>query len=322
MRRVLASVLFAGLFSSAAFAEEAAPPPPAPAPAAARKTPLRVVRVLSETHQALLFDKTKGTHVLVETGTTIDGFKVDDIDDDTVTLTPIDGGAQIVLAGPDPSWRRHRDGTPAATKPAAQPEDPYVSAAPVDPYADEIHTAEAPGSTPAPSTTPATAPIAAGDGGVRTVQAPNATPAPVRTVQAPTNDAAAAPTDTAAAAAALNAAGIRTVQAPDASAPVADGPTVIAKADVHAALSNFGSLAGSMRGAFTPTGARLDAVAPDSLLAKAGLRAGDVITSINNQPLRSIDDAANLYARAGSMTGATIQIQRAGKPMSLRLAFQ
>jgi membrane-associated protease RseP (regulator of RpoE activity) len=145
------------------------------------------------------------------------------------------------------------------------------------------------------------------------VQAPGSPPA---------TEAAAAP-DTAAAAALLNAAGVRTVQAPDTSpAPTADGPTVIAKADVHTALSNFGALAGSMRGAFTPAGARLDVVAPDSLLAKAGLRAGDVITSINSQPLRSIDDAANLYARAGSMTAATIQIQRAGKPMSLRLAFQ
>jgi S1-C subfamily serine protease len=106
------------------------------------------------------------------------------------------------------------------------------------------------------------------------------------------------------------------------SAAPSDLPTVIAKADVHAALSNFGALANSMKGAFTPTGARLDAVAPDSLLAKAGLRAGDIITSINNQPLRSLDDAANLYARAGSMKAATIQIQRAGKPMSLRLAIQ
>jgi hypothetical protein len=124
MRRVLASVLFAGLFSSAAYAEEAAPPPapepaPAPAPApAARKTPLRVVRVLPETHQALMFDKTRGTHVLVETGKLIDGFKVDDIDEDTVTLTPIDGGAQIVLADPTRAGagiamqRRHRPPSP------------------------------------------------------------------------------------------------------------------------------------------------------------------------------------------------------------------
>ncbi|HEY0252063.1 MAG TPA: PDZ domain-containing protein, partial [Kofleriaceae bacterium] len=114
-------------------------------------------------------------------------------------------------------------------------------------------------------------------------------------------------------------------QAPDSVpavvAPPADS-TVIAKADVTAALANFGALAGSVRGNFTPMGARLDSVAPDSIIAKAGLQAGDVITAINGQPLRSLDDAASLYARAHSMKAATIDIQRNGKPLTLRLAIQ
>ena len=77
-----------------------------------------------------------------------------------------------------------------------------------------------------------------------------------------------------------------------------------------------------MRGSFGSGGAHLDAVAPDSLFAKAGLQAGDTITAVNNQPLRSLDDAATLYARAGAMKSATIQVIRAGKPVSLRLAIQ
>jgi hypothetical protein len=377
-----ASVLFAGFVSTAAFADEAAPPPAAPTtPApAAKKLPLRVVRVLTETHQALLFDKTKGTHVLVEIGKEIDGFKVDDIDDDTVTLTPIEGGAQVVLAGPDPSWRRHADGG-RATKPAAAPEDPYASAAPMDPYgADDVPSVEAPGSV---ASGPVSAPIAAGDGGVRTAAAPASTPTATRTVSAATGASAdpaftTAPTTTAPVATApattgpvapattatatttptttapivdsSSSANWSTLPAPTAvpasttSAPAATAspaptatwsattsgdaptmlplPTMLSKADVAAALSNFGALAGSMRGSFTPAGAKIDAVGPDSLLAKAGLRAGDVITSINNQPLRSLDDAANLYARAGSMKVATIVFQRAGKPTMLRLTIQ
>jgi membrane-associated protease RseP (regulator of RpoE activity) len=351
-----ASVLFAGFVSTAAFADEAPAPPPTPAPApspvpaAAKKMPLRVVRVLTETHQALLFDKTKGTHVLVETGKEIDGFKVDDIDEDTVTLTPIEGGAQVVLAGPDPSWRRHGDSDPGhATKPAATaaPEDPYASAAPMDPYgADDVRVAEAPGSV---ASGPVASPIAAGDGGVRTASALPSTVVP-RTVSAATGatvDPTTAPATTAPTAPAApiidtsSASNWSTLPAPDATpaitpavAPPAAAapntdlptliplPTMISKTDVAAALSNFGALAGSMRGSFTPAGAKIDAVGPDSLLAKAGLRPGDVITSINNQPLRSLDDAANLYARAGSMKVATIVFQRAGKPMMLRLAIQ
>lgn len=342
---------------------------------------MRVVRVLEDTQQALLFDKTKGTHVLVELGKQIDGFTVTEIDDDSVTLTA-EGGQQIVLAGPDPSWRGHRNGQKPAksvTKVVA-PEDPYASAAPMDPYSDDdVRSAEAPDA--APSTT--TAPIAAGEGGVRTAVAPT-TPAPsggIRSAEAPGTPAkvtvsaaipsstiptvaapSAEPVDPAVAAmisaltdttpatttkaapiskskgkatktskakpdkaiatavpsvsAAGTPAGIATTAAP------ADGATIIAKADVTAALGNFSALASAVRGSFSADGAHLDAVAPDSLFAKAGLQAGDTITAINNQPLRSLDDAATLYARAGSMKAATIQVVRAGKPLSLRLAIQ
>jgi len=98
-----------------------------PAPAASKpKVPLRVVRMLPETHQALLFDKIKGTHVLADIGKTIAGFVVDDIDDDEVSLTA-EGGAQIVLVAPARSWQRRGETSPkpseteeakATTKPA------------------------------------------------------------------------------------------------------------------------------------------------------------------------------------------------------------
>ena len=435
----VASVLLLG---SAAFAEEASPPPaptpaPAPAPAAAaKKLPLRVVRVLEDTQQALLFDKVKGTHVLVETGKQIDGFTVTEIDEDSVTLTA-EGGQQIVLAGPDPSWRGHRNGqkpAKSAAKAAAKteaPEDPYGFAAPIDPYSDdEVRSVAAPD---APATT--SAPIAAGEGGVRTAEAPvsGAPSESVRSAEAPGTPAKVvvsaaipsstiptaststsplpstststvtptttttttpivstapvaepvaapsaeptAPMDTSSSAAwsttpvdpetaaivglftdtkpatptkaaptaksakttktaksAKSAKSIATavpsVSATGTSAGTAtaaapaDGATIIAKADVTAALGNFSALAGAVRGSFSADGAHLDAVAPDSLFAKAGLQAGDTVTAINNRPLRSLDDAATLYARAGSMKAATIQVVRAGKPLSLRLAIQ
>ncbi|MFT3694704.1 MAG: PDZ domain-containing protein [Kofleriaceae bacterium] len=397
--RLLSSMLFVGLVGGMAFA--------------APKTALRVVRVMPETHEALMFDKAHNKHVLVEEGKEIDGYRVDEVDDDTVTLTPLDGGPQMVLAGPDPTWRQHRSGAakPAKKAPAADaamPQDPYASAAPQDPYAD------------AP-----TAPIAAGDGGVRTAEAP-AAPAPVRTAEAPSDKSGARPArssaegdakvddkpvraveapgsksdlDSKAAALGLKPIEAQPLQLPpaqavtapstdnatpapvkpapveaapiEAAAPTptdldnsawgglpadttkpapkpepakashaadatpkadapkaapaivdANGPTVIAKADVTAAISNFGALASSMRGAFTPAGARLDVVAPDSIVAKAGIQSGDVITSINGQPLRTLDDAAGLYARAKTLKAATIEILRNGKPLTLRLQIQ
>ena len=53
--------------------------------------PYRVVRILPETEQVLLFDKIHGTHVVAENGDALDGYTIDDIDDDEVTLVADDG---------------------------------------------------------------------------------------------------------------------------------------------------------------------------------------------------------------------------------------
>src|SRR5262249_41808740 len=107
-----------------------------------------------------------------------------------------------------------------------------------------------------------------------------------------------------------------------APATTANGPTILARAEVDTALANFGALSGAVHGTFTPNGAKLESIAPGSLFAKAGLKAGDIINSVDNQPMRSLDDAANLYARAGSARSVTMVITRAGKPMTLRVVIQ
>jgi S1-C subfamily serine protease len=76
-----------------------------------------------------------------------------------------------------------------------------------------------------------------------------------------------------------------------------------------------------VHGVFTPTGARIDSIAAESLFARLGLRAGDVVEAVDGRPLRSLDDAATLYARAASARNVTILVQRAGKPVSLRVAI-
>jgi membrane-associated protease RseP (regulator of RpoE activity) len=250
---------------------------------AGSKVPLRVVRVMPDTHQALLYDKTAGTHVLVEQGKSIDGYLVEDIDEDEVTLVG-DTGTEIVLAAPDYRHRHDDDDKPAKTdkKPAA-PQDPYASASsPQDPYAEP--------------------PIAAADGAVRTTEAPAAAAAPTAPTTAPaTVTAAPAP------------APVTTDVPPPAVA--ADAPIALARADVNASLANFGKLAGSIHGSFTADGARLDAIAPDSLFAKAGLRNGDVIAAVDGLPLTS------LYARAAGVKMLTLSVIRAARPLTLRVVI-
>nr|MBA3819262.1 hypothetical protein [Deltaproteobacteria bacterium] len=121
-------------------AEEAAPAPAPPAPAPRRatadsrsKVPLRVVKILSDSEQALLFDKHRGRHVLVDVGATVGEYTVDAIADDEVTLSSVTLSGkelQIVLAGPEQPWRRDRGAKPVARTATAKP-------APADPYAPE-----------------------------------------------------------------------------------------------------------------------------------------------------------------------------------------
>jgi membrane-associated protease RseP (regulator of RpoE activity) len=348
--RLLPALLFVALTGSLALAEDAPPPasdakpadakPEAAPTAIKRKVPLRVVRMLPETHQVLLFDKTKGTHVVAEAGQDVEGYLVDEIEDDEVTLVS-PSGAEVILTAPDTSWRRRQaekkalDG--AAKKTAAA--DP----APVDPYADPIE-----------PTAPTAAPLVAGADGVRVASAtmaPEAEAVPAdpyggdpavaaffeavganspkpATPPAPpaSNKASASTTDGAALGAALTGSPAP-ASAPSAtsSAPSpAVGPTTstIKRTDIDAALGDFAGTASTFKAAFTTQGLRFDDVAAGSLISRVGLQKGDVITTIDGQPLRSMDDAANLYARLPTARGSTIQVLRAGKPITLRIAIQ
>ncbi|HEU0036446.1 MAG TPA: PDZ domain-containing protein [Kofleriaceae bacterium] len=370
------------------------------------KIPLRVVRVDAEREQAILFDKRHDATVTVGLGAMVNGYIVDAIEDDEVTLIS-PGGTQVVLAAPAlapaPSAAAEPPAAPAAelTGPTnAQPVDPYADATPTTAPDSPALQTRAPDGAPdttlavpdtrAPAvpdtatnpvpdmpsgTVPDTAtnrvpdmPSAAvpdGDAKVvpdrqpdtQAVESPSApiertpdlgspiadamssvvpaasasktasgatTPAhksrPARaashantTTDAATNAAAA--TDTAGA---TNAAADATA---DASAGDAMTATLSA-GDVDTALADFGALMGAVRGTFTPAGARIDALAAGSVFAKAGLRTGDVITAIDGTPVRDLDDAAELYARAATARSITVQLVRDGSPRTLRVAIR
>jgi hypothetical protein len=188
--------------------------------------PLRVVRILPNTHQALLFDKSRHTHVLAEVGATIAGFHVDEVADDEVILSA--NGTQFVLAAPD-TEARHRDDEPL-TSGATRPVDPYAKelattiAEPVDPYAD-----------PAARTVPQASDTAAradarthntsDESGAQPTDSPTpVTPEPVVPTTPTSVPASAAPAPSAVPASSAPAAAGRptpTVTAPTAPAPVA-----------------------------------------------------------------------------------------------------
>ena len=373
----LASLLLV-VVSATAFADTADPPasPPKPeeattAPPAAKssKFPLRVVKVMPESEQVLLFDKGRGRHVLVELGDTVGDYTVSSIDADEVKLTGIEMPVEVVLAVNEAKKKPAKKIAEATTEATTEsPEDPYADApakkkAPADPYADvedetarEISAAledrpEAPVKAKSWSATTAegekstTSPFATMDANaakpsedVATAGIPKAPPKakPAPVVEETFEDEAVAPASapakpiapTAKADAPTNLEGEPVAIVDEAPAkPVvptvkADAPTKLARKDVNVALGDFGALSKSIDGAFGEQGLSIAMVAPRSVFAQAGLQPGDVVTAVNGKPLRTIDDAADLYARAGSMKSASVAIVRAGKPQTLRVVIQ
>jgi S1-C subfamily serine protease len=106
------------------------------------------------------------------------------------------------------------------------------------------------------------------------------------------------------------------------AAPAAGAEPVLTRRELDAALANFSALTVAFRAAFTPEGVKVESVLDGSVFAKAGLRAGDVIASVEGRPLRSLDDVAALYARAGSLRAVTAQVVRGGKLLTLRVSIQ
>ncbi len=313
MQSSTAMLRFAGLLvvvlGTTALADTADPPatPPkseeAPTPPKAAKFPLRVVKILADSEQALLFDANRGRHVLVEAGDTVGDYTVSQIDADEVTLAGKDMPVEIVLAAPE-----SKKAAKHAAKKDVAPVDPYADAgAPADPYGDEPVVS----ATPPPARAPATA-AGTADETAEPIRAVNwGAPTPPTTTSAPAPTTAVAPAPT-----------TPTSSTPGAPATAAHDTTKLSRKEVHAALADFGALAASIDATFTPTGLALAKVQTGSVFAKVGLAPGDLVTAVDGKPLRTLDDAADLYARAGALRSCSVAIVRAGKPQTLHITVQ
>lgn len=70
-----------------------------------------------------------------------------------------------------------------------------------------------------------------------------------------------------------------------------------------------------------PDGFMVSRIKRESIFQKMGLRNGDVIQGVNNQPIGSADDMLVLYRGLKSGSEVTINIKRAGKKETLRYVF-
>lgn len=69
-------------------------------------------------------------------------------------------------------------------------------------------------------------------------------------------------------------------------------------------------------------GVRVEDSPAGSLANKLGLQAGDVITSINGQPINSQGDLVRVYAQFGSISAIRAEVKRGGSPVVLSYSIQ
>jgi hypothetical protein len=167
----------------------------------------------------------------------------------------------------------------------------------------------------------ADAPTAPGtaSGSAPSVSNPSSSAPSVSSPSAPSSASASPATDARANAAAPTARDARSAPAPAAATGEA---VLLSRGEVEAALADFARLTASIRGSFSASGVVVDGVGEGTLFQRAGLRAGDVIAAVDGTRLRSLDDAANVYARAAKATAMSAQIVRGGKPMTLHVAIR
>lgn len=58
-------------------------------------------------------------------------------------------------------------------------------------------------------------------------------------------------------------------------------------------------------------------IQPGSLYEKLGLRAGDVINTVNGQPVNTVEDVMRLYSQFGSTSNVQVDVQRGGASETL-----
>jgi hypothetical protein len=281
LARFALGIALAGGVTSTAHAESSGAEPKREAKPAATKKKLkapayRLIRILPETNQALLLDKKRGKHVVVDVGESVGGFEVTEIDEDSVVLArPGESREYVLVAGEAPAARLadpYPIPDPAPTAPASPLLDPYADV--LDPYGSEgTHEVQAPEGQRASEEPPPPPPVR------ETVQ-PEPSPEPPPPPPPPTS-------------------------------------FTVKRGDLDDALSDFGAIEKAVDMALVDGAVELRRVEASSFFHRMGLRAGDRVLKVHGKVIRSLDDAAAVYARLAKAKKFTVEIERGGVALTL-----
>ena len=71
-----------------------------------------------------------------------------------------------------------------------------------------------------------------------------------------------------------------------------------------------------------PDGLMLTGIRPNSIFRRMGLRNGDIIMGVDEEDIRSVDDALKFYQGLKSSTNAKLQIKRRGRVRTLEYRIE
>ena len=102
---------------------------------------------------------------------------------------------------------------------------------------------------------------------------------------------------------------------------------VLPKKEVEAALGDMASFLRQVRIVpylenGTPRGFQLLDIVPGSIVAKVGLKNGDVVEKVNGHPIRTPQDAMQFFSMLQSGSGVTMEIRRNRHPLRISVDLQ
>ena len=272
----------------------------------ARKAPkARVAAIMTSTNQALLWDIDRSRYVLVRVGSRFRRFVVTEINRLRVVLTHRRTRQSFVLPRTGSTAELAEPPAKSSAQPPAQPADASA------PSNDQANVADPYG---APPVTP---------------PAPVIEPGSVLDPYGP----------------AVGVSGPSTAAGPGQSEPRLDSTTIldpyaspeigtatnrrvtrkkrfrVSRRKLEAAVTDFERLGNEVQLAISDDGAHIHSVARSSLFYRLGFRAGDLVISVDGRPIRSMDDAAVVYAQLASVKRFVVIVQRGLETVELRYRF-
>ena len=101
----------------------------------------------------------------------------------------------------------------------------------------------------------------------------------------------------------------------------------VKKADIDDAFKNMGEILAQVRirpyfSSGKPDGFMVSRIKPESIFQKMGMQNGDIIQSVNDQPIKSPDDMMKLYKGLKSGSEIMLNIKRKGRQEELSYIFK